>query len=76
MTRSHCKAWAESEEGVRDFIQSATEDQARGALDELRRLASRYAGVSRATAERLKGIAVLVEKLGEEKFGPDFDVPF
>lgn len=72
----HCKTWPESEEGVRDFMQFATEDEARDALDELRCMAGRYASVSRATAERLKGVAGLVEKLGEEKFGPDFDVPF
>ncbi|WP_041646667.1 hypothetical protein [Aromatoleum aromaticum] len=76
MKRSHCKTWQESEEGVRDFMQSATENEARDALYEVRGMARRYAGVSRVTAERLEWIADVVEKLGEEKFGLYFDVPF
>lgn len=71
-----CKAWQESEEGVREFMEGATEDQACEALQFLFGMAERYIGASRATAARLTRLARLLERLGTEKFGPDFSIPF
>ena len=71
-----CKAWQESDGGVREFMQGATEEQAVEAIKELIDMANRYTGVSRATARRLTKLASLLERLGIEKFGPSFGIPF